>query len=170
VNVGFIGLGRMGLPMARNLLRAGFPLTVYNRTTSRVTPLRDQGAAVAESPAEASRAADVVVTTLSDGAAVEEVTCGPAGVLERAREGAVVIEMSTIGPELARALGMAAGQRGVTLGLARKLGVVAPGVAAADRALTLARAMQGDDADLAAVCEALRAIDGGARRPEEVTS
>jgi len=101
VNVGFIGLGRMGSPMAHCLLRAGFPLTVYNRTRSRALLLGDAGATVAESPAEVARATDVVITMLSDAAAVFDVVDGTDGVFAGARPGHVLIEMSTIGPDAA---------------------------------------------------------------------
>src|SRR5690242_8904463 len=92
-----IGLGRMGHPMARSLLRAGVPLTVYNRTPGRLPGL--EGATVAGSPADAAANADVLITTVSDAAAGRAVLGdldGPAGL--------VVCEMSTIGPVAARAL------------------------------------------------------------------
>ncbi|MBX5468615.1 MAG: NAD(P)-dependent oxidoreductase [Thermoleophilaceae bacterium] len=101
--------------MARSLLRAGFPLTVFNRTARRAEPLRGAGATVAGSPAEAASGADVVVTMLSDAAAVASVVTGPEGVLEGAREGTVLLEMSTIGPTAARELAAAAAERGVTV-------------------------------------------------------
>jgi 3-hydroxyisobutyrate dehydrogenase-like beta-hydroxyacid dehydrogenase len=101
VNVGFIGLGRMGMPMARSLLRAGFPLTVNNRTRDRALALRDHGATVAESPAEIARSCDVAITMLADGTAVSAVA---GELLAAARPGLVWIEMSTIGPDLVREL------------------------------------------------------------------
>jgi len=94
--VGFAGLGRMGLPMARNVRRAGFPLRVWNRTPSRCEPLVADGADAVEEP-RALAAADVVVTMLKDGNAVREVLI-EGGVLEALRAGSVVLEMSTIGP------------------------------------------------------------------------
>jgi 3-hydroxyisobutyrate dehydrogenase-like beta-hydroxyacid dehydrogenase len=115
VNVGFIGLGRMGLPMAHNVLRAGFPLTVFNRTQSRASELRDFGAAVAESPADVARASDVLITMLAHGAAVDGVARASDGVLQGARPGLVWIEMSTIGPDAVRALAAEARQRDVAL-------------------------------------------------------
>jgi 3-hydroxyisobutyrate dehydrogenase len=113
VNVGFIGLGRMGTPMARSLLRAGFPLTVYNRTQQRALPLRDAGATVAESPVEVAADCDVVVTMLADASAVRDVVHGSGGLFERAVPGSVLIEMSTIGPDAARELALAGARCGV---------------------------------------------------------
>jgi 3-hydroxyisobutyrate dehydrogenase-like beta-hydroxyacid dehydrogenase len=115
VKVAFVGLGRMGLPMARQLLRAGFPLTVYNRTASRALLLADDGATVVESPAEAAAGSDVVITMLADGAAVRSVVCGPEGVLVGAQPGTVLVEMSTIGPEAARRLADDAAATGVVV-------------------------------------------------------
>lgn len=115
MTVALIGLGRMGSPMARALLRAGFPLTVHNRTRRRASLLADAGAMVAESPAEAARGADVVITMLADGAAVEAVMEGPDGILAGCRPGSTLIEMSTIGPERARDLAARAADRGSTL-------------------------------------------------------
>ena len=74
--IAFIGLGIMGSPMARRLLAAGYPLTVWNRTASRAEPLQAEGASVAASPAEAVREAGVVITMLADPAAVREVIGG----------------------------------------------------------------------------------------------
>ena len=86
----------MGLAMARNLLAAGFPLVVWNRTAERCAPLRDAGATVAPEPA-ALAAADVVVTMVSDGQAVRSVLVD-SGLLADMRPGSVVVDMSTIGP------------------------------------------------------------------------
>jgi 3-hydroxyisobutyrate dehydrogenase len=115
VNVGFIGLGRMGMPMARQLLRAGFPLTVYNRTASRALLLGGDGATVVESPAEVAARSDVVITMLSDGDAVSEVVLGSGGVLNGAGAQTVLVDMSTIGPDAARRLAAAVSERGVSM-------------------------------------------------------
>lgn len=113
--VGFVGLGRMGTPMARNVLAAGFPLTVFNRSAQRCEPLRAAGASVAATPAQLAARSDVVVTMVSDAAAAEAVIRGADGVLERAGEGLTIVEMSTIGPDAARGLAASAAQYGVAL-------------------------------------------------------
>src|SRR5216684_29735 len=101
--VGFIGLGGMGLAMATNLLKAGFGLRVYNRTSEKARPLLEQGAILARSPAEAAAPGGIVVTMVSDDRALEEVTLGPDGLLERLGDG-VHLSMSTIAPRTARRL------------------------------------------------------------------
>lgn len=103
-----IGLGRMGHPMARSLLRAGVPLTVYNRTPGRAEGL--EGATVAGSHAEAAQAADVLITMVSDAAAARQVLGG----LE-SQPGLIVCEMSTIGPVAARELAAELAERGITM-------------------------------------------------------
>jgi 3-hydroxyisobutyrate dehydrogenase-like beta-hydroxyacid dehydrogenase len=101
--VGFIGLGSMGLPMATNLLKAGCGLRVYNRTADKVRPLLEQGATLARSPAEAAAPGGIVLTMVSDDRALEEVTLGPSGLLNRLGDG-VHVSMSTIAPRTARRL------------------------------------------------------------------
>jgi 2-hydroxy-3-oxopropionate reductase len=111
--VGFVGLGLMGLPMARNILKAGYQLTVWNRTAAKAAPLVASGAEQAGSAAEVAGGADVVVTIVTDSPDVEAVVGGEAGVLAGARAGTVWIDMSTISPEVTRRLGAAAAERGV---------------------------------------------------------
>jgi len=115
MRVGVIGLGIMGAPMARNLLRAGHPLTVYTRTRARAAGLLAAGAAWADSPAALAAAVDAVVTMLPDTPAVEAVMAGPDGVLAGARAGLLAIDMSTIDPAAARALAERASETGVAL-------------------------------------------------------
>ncbi len=102
--IAFIGLGIMGLPMAWHLLKAGFPLTVYNRTASRASDLVRAGARQAATPAEAAPGADFVISIVTDGPDVEQVLLGPDGAVHGAQHGAVFIDMSTISPETARNL------------------------------------------------------------------
>ncbi len=115
MRVGVIGLGIMGAPMARNLLRAGHPLTVHTRTRARAAGLLADGAAWADSPAALAAAVDAVVTMLPDTPAVEAVMAGPDGVLAGARAELLAIDMSTIDPAVARALAERAAETGVAL-------------------------------------------------------
>jgi 3-hydroxyisobutyrate dehydrogenase-like beta-hydroxyacid dehydrogenase len=103
MKVGFIGVGNMGLPMARNLLRAGHSLTVHNRTPGRVEQLAADGAIVVSSPSEAARDAEVVVTMLADDQALRSVIFDQ-GVLEAMPPGAIHLGMSTIGVACSRQL------------------------------------------------------------------
>jgi len=103
-SVGFIGLGLMGQPMALNLVQAGYKVAVFNRTASKAEALAQAGAALAASPAEAARDADVVMIIVTDSAAVEEVVAGRGGVLETIRPGATVVDSSTISPTVSRRL------------------------------------------------------------------
>jgi 2-hydroxy-3-oxopropionate reductase len=106
--VGFIGLGIMGMPMARNLMDSGYELTVHNRSPEKAEELGKEGAAVAATPREVAQKSDVVITMLPDSPQVREVVAGEDGVLEGISEGALLIDMSTISPvvteELAEAL------------------------------------------------------------------
>jgi 3-hydroxyisobutyrate dehydrogenase len=96
--VGFAGLGIMGTGMARNLLRAGFDLTVWNRTAARMEPLVQDGAHAAASPADLAGRCSLVVLCVSDTPDVEEVLFGPEGAIHGLRPGALVIDCSTISP------------------------------------------------------------------------
>jgi 3-hydroxyisobutyrate dehydrogenase len=113
--VGFIGLGIMGRGMAANLLRAGFPLTVWNRTPERTEPLGAAGAAVAANPAELAATSDIVITCVSDTPDVEAVILGPQGVIHGIRPGSLVIDMSTISPQATRSIAAALAERGVDM-------------------------------------------------------
>jgi 3-hydroxyisobutyrate dehydrogenase-like beta-hydroxyacid dehydrogenase len=102
--IGFIGLGIMGLPMALNLVKAGFEVSVYNRTRDKATPLEQAGARVASTPADAARGADFVLSIVSDSAASEQVVIGKDGVLETIKPGAIMIDSATISPVVSRKL------------------------------------------------------------------
>ena len=112
-SIGVVGLGIMGRPMARNLLRAGYQLTVHNRTAAKAEPLVADGAEQAGSPAEVARRSDIVVTIVTDSPDVEAVVEGEQGLLAGAAPGPTWIDMSTISPEVTRRLGAAARERGV---------------------------------------------------------
>lgn len=110
--VGFIGLGLMGKPMAANLLKAGFAVTVWNRTRERTRELAEKGAKVAGTPREAAAAADVLLTIVSDPPALEQVLWGPGGALEGLRRGSAYMDSSTVAPALARRIAAACAERG----------------------------------------------------------
>jgi len=111
--LGFIGLGHLGSPMARRLLSAGFPMVVYNRDGNKTKALSDLGAETARDPGKLAGDVDVVLSCLADGAAVEAVYLGAGGVLQNARPGTLIIEMSTVAPETSRKLHEAAGELGI---------------------------------------------------------
>jgi 2-hydroxy-3-oxopropionate reductase len=102
MRVGFIGLGVMGMPMARNLLAAGFELTALSRSPEPVDAIVAAGADRGSAPAGVAAAGDVTILMLPDDAAVHDVVEGPGGVLEGARPGHLLIDMSTVSPERAR--------------------------------------------------------------------
>lgn len=113
--VGFIGLGIMGRPMAQNVLRAGFPLVVYDLQPGPVADLVAAGAGAAASPAALAQQVEVVLLCLPDSPDVEAALTGPEGVLSAARPGQVIVDMSTISPVVARSLAETAAAQGVTM-------------------------------------------------------
>jgi 3-hydroxyisobutyrate dehydrogenase len=108
--IAFLGLGHMGAAMARRLLAAGFPLTVWNRTAEKAEPLVAEGATLAASPAEAVRDADVVITMLANPAVLDAVA---GAIAPELRRGTTWVEMSTVGPDVVKELAARLGQ-GVT--------------------------------------------------------
>ncbi|MGC1912978.1 MAG: NAD(P)-dependent oxidoreductase [Candidatus Acidiferrales bacterium] len=110
--VGLMGLGLMGNPMGQNLLKAGFPLTVWNRTAAKAVELVQQGARLAATPREAAAASDVLLMIVSDPPAVEKILWGADGALEGLRSGSTLIDSSTISPDLARREAVACAERG----------------------------------------------------------
>ncbi|HEX5411741.1 MAG TPA: NAD(P)-dependent oxidoreductase [Terriglobia bacterium] len=106
-SVGFIGLGIMGEPMALNLVKAGYQVSVYNRTHEKTQPLEQAGARVVTTPSEAAQKADYVMSIVSDSAASEEVILGKEGVLQTLKPGAIVIDSATISPVVSRRLACA---------------------------------------------------------------
>jgi 3-hydroxyisobutyrate dehydrogenase-like beta-hydroxyacid dehydrogenase len=111
--VGLIGLGLMGNPMGKNLLKAGFPLTVWNRSSAKADDLVREGAKLAATPREAAARADVLITMVSDPPAFEAVLWGEKGALEGLRAGSVLVDSSTVSPNLARRAAVACAERGV---------------------------------------------------------
>jgi len=110
--VGFIGLGWMGLPMADNLRKAGFPLSVYNRTRDKAAPLLNQGVEWAATPAELAHSCDVVVSMVSNDHALQEIVHGPAGLLSSSKSPCIHISMSTVSPNLVTDLEKAHREKG----------------------------------------------------------
>ena len=113
LKIGFIGLGIMGKPMATNLLKAGYTLTVFNRTREKMQSLVEAGARAADSVADCASASDVVVTMLPDSPEVEEVILSEKGVATAARPGTVVVDMSSISPLTSQKVARALAARGV---------------------------------------------------------
>ena len=105
LSLGFVGLGALGLPMAINLHRAGFPLRVHTRSRSAETSAGLEGAIRCSSPADASTGVDVLLLCVSDDAAVEEVLFGPNGAASQLSDGSVVLDCSTIAPATAQRCG-----------------------------------------------------------------
>jgi 3-hydroxyisobutyrate dehydrogenase-like beta-hydroxyacid dehydrogenase len=113
--VGFIGMGHMGGAMARRLLDAGYPLTVYDRTQARAQQLGQQGAAVAQSPKDLAARCEVVMACVTDDAAQQQVMLDPDGALAGIRKGAVVVDLSTVSPGASRRLYQAAQEHGAEM-------------------------------------------------------
>jgi 3-hydroxyisobutyrate dehydrogenase-like beta-hydroxyacid dehydrogenase len=115
MRVGFIGLGLMGTPIALNILRAGFTLTVWNRTKAKADPVVSAGAIWAASIGELSRQSDVILTMVTDAAASEVVISGADGILAHAAPGTILIDMGSIAPEVSRMIAAHAKDRGVAM-------------------------------------------------------
>ena len=113
--VGFIGLGIMGKPMARNLMQAGYDLVLYNRTREKAEELASEGAEVAGDPREVGEKSGVVITMLPDSPDVREVVAGESGLLEGIGEGALLVDMSTISPVVTEELAEKVGERGASM-------------------------------------------------------
>lgn len=111
--VGLIGLGLMGKPMGRNLLKAGFPLVIWNRTKEHADDLVHEGAKFASSPCELAKQVDLLITIVSDPPAVEQILNGDNGALNGLRKGSLYIDSSTVSPALARKVAGECAARGV---------------------------------------------------------
>src|SRR3712207_4602044 len=113
--VGFIGLGIMGKPMAKNLIEAGYELVLYNRTLEKAEELAEDGAEVAANPKEVAENSGIIVTMLPDSPDVRNVVAGEDGVLEEIKEGALVVDMSTISPVVTEELAAKVKERGASM-------------------------------------------------------
>ncbi|MGD9038764.1 MAG: NAD(P)-dependent oxidoreductase [Desulfobacteraceae bacterium] len=109
--IGWIGLGKMGIPMSSNLVKAGYPVTVYNRTAEKTKELSDQGAQVADSPKAAAEGQDVIISMISDDPVLEAISFGPDGAFEGAKSGAIFIDMSTVSPPSSACVAEAADEK-----------------------------------------------------------
>ncbi|MHA7861173.1 2-hydroxy-3-oxopropionate reductase [Tessaracoccus sp. Y36] len=112
-NIAFIGLGIMGLPMARNLVKAGHPVVAFNRSPGKVQQFAAEGGQGATSVAEAVKDADVIITMVPDSPDVEAVVTGDEGVFANAKRGAIWIDTSTIRPDVAQRLAQQATEAGI---------------------------------------------------------
>jgi 2-hydroxy-3-oxopropionate reductase len=113
--IGFIGLGIMGRPMARNLLKAGYPLVVHSRSRGPVDEIVNAGAKAASSPKEVAAQCDVLITMLPNSPDVELVALGKDGIIEGARSGLLFVDMSTISPIVSKKVGEALAAKGVKM-------------------------------------------------------
>jgi 2-hydroxy-3-oxopropionate reductase len=113
--IGFIGLGIMGRPMARNLLKAGYPLVVHSRSRAPVDEIARAGAKVGTSPRDVAAQSDVLITMLPNSPDVEQVVLGRDGVIEGTRPGLVLLDMSTISPIVSQKIGAALAEKSVAM-------------------------------------------------------
>jgi len=113
--IGFIGLGIMGRPMARNLMKAGVPLTVWNRSRPGIDELAAEGASEGAGPADVASKSDIVITIVGDSPDVEEVALGPGGIVEGAHEALVHVDMTTMSPAVTRQIAERFGKAGVEM-------------------------------------------------------
>jgi 2-hydroxy-3-oxopropionate reductase len=113
--IGFIGLGIMGRPMARNLLKAGYSLVVHSRSQGPVDEIVKAGATAAASPKDVAAQCDVLITMLPNSPDVEQVVLGPNGIIEGARRGMILADMSTISPIVSQKIGKALETKGVAM-------------------------------------------------------
>jgi len=115
MRIGFIGLGLMGTPIVLNLLKAGFAVSVWNRTQPKAAPALEAGASWAETIPALVGQSDIVMMMVTDAAASEAVICGPDGVLDHAKPGTTLIDMGSIAPEMSRSIAERAAARGVAM-------------------------------------------------------
>src|ERR1051326_5309925 len=113
--IGFIGLGIMGRPMAKNLLKAGYPLVVHSRSRGPVDELVAAGAKAGASPSDVAGRCDVLITMLPNSPDVELVALGKDGIVEGARSGLIFVDMSTISPIVSQKVGQALQAKGVRM-------------------------------------------------------
>lgn len=152
-NVAILGLGTMGSGMAVNLLKTGFSVTVYNRTVAKAKPLTDAGARLGSTPAEAVKNGSVIISMLADDTASREVWLGKDGALAATREGAILIESSTVSPQWIAEFAKLADQHGADL-----LDAPVTGSRTQAEAGQLSFLVGGKDASLSAATPVLKAM------------
>ena len=113
--IGFIGLGIMGRPMAKNLIDAGYSLTVWNRSQASIDILVGHGAKAGSSPADVASQSEIIITMVTDSPDVEQVTLGPAGIIEGAKSGSVQVDMTTMSPIVTREIAEKLGAKGILM-------------------------------------------------------
>ena len=153
MQIAFIGMGTMGLPMALNLLRAGHQVTVHNRTRERAVAAEKAGARCAASPAEAARGAEITITCVSDTPDVEAVVLGEEGVIMGAGTGSLLIDMSTISPSATKEIAAALAAKGI-----RMLDAPVSGGSEGAQQGTLSIMVGGDSTDVSAATPVLEAM------------
>lgn len=114
-NIGFVGLGIMGKPMCLNLIKSGYPVTVYNRTASKLEQMVHAGAEASDSPGKVAERSNIIITIVTDSPDVEEVILGKEGVINGVKTGSVVIDMSTISPLVTRTIALKLYEKGVEM-------------------------------------------------------
>ncbi|GLU53677.1 NAD(P)-dependent oxidoreductase [Dyadobacter frigoris] len=100
--IGWIGLGKMGIPMSRQLIKAGFPVTVFNRSKNKEKDLKEAGAEIASTPAELIQQTDVIIMMVSDDQAIRDIFSGDKGLLRAGTHGKIIINMSTVSPAISK--------------------------------------------------------------------
>lgn len=115
MNISFIGLGIMGLPMSKNLHAAGYLQKVYNRTREKADFYKDTKVKIKDSPAKASEDADIIFIMVSNSQDVEDVILGSDGVIQSAKRGSIVVDMSSINPEVTKRIGETLGEKGINM-------------------------------------------------------
>jgi 3-hydroxyisobutyrate dehydrogenase-like beta-hydroxyacid dehydrogenase len=111
--IGWIGLGKMGIPMSRNLIKKGYSVTVYNRTKEKTKELASEGAKVADSPKALAAESDVIISMISDDPVLEEVSIGKNGAFEGTKSGTIYIDMSTVSPVSSTKVAEVATKKGI---------------------------------------------------------
>src|SRR5690554_2410623 len=113
MKIGFIGLGIMGKPISLNLIKAGYELIVFNRSQKAIDEVVQAGAEAGQSPKDVAERSDVIITMLPNSPEVKEVVLGPNGVIEGAKPGSIVIDMSSIAPGASQEVGKALAEKGI---------------------------------------------------------